>query len=299
MDRQFKRIIVFGHTGFIGRNLLSYCKAKSKGIEVLGFSSSDVDLTQKRELERLSDLFDQDAAIIFCSALKRQLGDNLDSFSANMLMVENICRMLEERPVRRFVYFSSGAVYGEDVQHGKITEETPVQPTSFYGIGKFAAERLFWKTIDPKENSSLVILRPPTIYGPGDRGFPYGPSGFTHAAVINKQITLWGDGTELREFIYVADVVEITYRLVFSSFEGVLNLTSGKSYSFVDVLDSLGEHAVCPLNIVSRPRSKQKVDNVFVNDKLTVLFPDFTFTSLKKGIKRLFIILSREYSETE
>lgn len=299
MDRQFKRIVVFGHTGFIGQNLFNYFKVKSEGIEILGFSSSDVDLTQKGQVGGLSDLFDHDAAIIFCSALKRQLGDTLDSFAKNMLMVENICKLLEERPVRRFVYFSSGAVYGEDVQHGKITEETSVQPTSFYGIGKFTAERLLWKTIAPKENSSLVILRPPTIYGPGDRGFPYGPSGFTYSAVTNKQITLWGDGTELREFIYVDDVVEITYRLVFSSIEGVLNVTSGKSYTFVDVLDSLGEHAVRPLDIVSRPRSKQKVDNIFVNEKLTGLFPDFTFTSLNKGIKRLFIILSREYNEAE
>jgi UDP-glucose 4-epimerase len=297
MDRQFKRIIVFGHTGFIGQNLFNYFKAKCEGIEILGFSSSDVDLTQKGEVERLSDLFNYDAAIILCSALKRQLGDNLDFFSTNMLMVENICSLLEERPVGRFVYYSSGAVYGEDVQHGKITEETPVQPTSFYGIGKFTAERLFWKTIAPKENSSLIILRPPTIYGPGDRGFPYGPSGFTHAAVTNKQITIWGDGTELREFIYIDDVVEITYRLVFSSFEGVLNVTSGKSYSFVDVLDSLGEHTVRPLDIVSRPRSKQKVDNIFVNDRLTGQFPDFTFTDLKVGIKRLHEILLRECSD--
>jgi UDP-glucose 4-epimerase len=297
MDRQFKRIIVFGHTGFIGQNLFNYCKTESEDIEILGFSSSDVDLRRKGEVERLSNLFGHDVAIIFCSALKRQLGDNLDSFSANMLMVENICRVLEERPVRRFVYFSSGAVYGEDVQHGKITEDTPVQPTSFYGVGKFTAERLFWKTIVSTENSSLLILRPPTIYGPGDRGFPYGPSGFTHAAVTNKQITLWGDGTELREFIYVDDVVEITFQLVFSSFEGVLNLTSGKSYSFVDVLDSLGEHAVRPLDIVSRPRSKQKVDNIFVNDRLTGLFPDFTFTDLKVGVKRLHEIFLRELSD--
>ena len=168
-----------------------------------------------------------------------------------------------------------------------------MHPTSFYGIGKFTAERVLWKTINNHKDFSYVFLRPPTIYGPGDSLFPYGPSGFTKAAVSKNPITLWGDGTELREFIYIDDIVQLVDRLIFGDFQGVLNLSSGISYSFKDVLDCVRKHANTPIEINTKQRSKQKVDQLFQNDLLKRLFPDFEFNDLDHGIKLFCEYLSQ------
>ena len=191
--------------------------------------------------------------------------------------------LLERRPVARFVFFSSAAVYGEEITSLQITEETAVQPTSFYGAAKFACECLFRKVIRPP--ASLVILRPALIYGPGDQG-GYGPSGFVKAAVKGESITLWGDGTELREFVFVEDVARLVHRLVFHEFAGVLNIVAGTSQTFKEALDAVSQLVPLKHKVVSRPRTKPKADHAFDTTRLKQLFDDFPFTGLEEGIQR-------------
>jgi UDP-glucose 4-epimerase len=226
------RILVLGHSGFIGQSLLRNFAANNPEVEVIGFSAPGIDFEKPKDWDQITARFSKDAAVVFLAAVKRQLGDTLEAYSRNMSMISNLVRAIENNPVGRVVFFSSGAVYGEDVQHGVITEETAVQPTSYYGIYKFTAERLLSKICTP---GSLVCLRPPTAYGGGDLP-QYGPSGFVYKSIHGEPITLWGDGEEMREFVLVDDVVDLTRRILFSSFYGVLNVCAGKSYSFRDVL---------------------------------------------------------------
>jgi UDP-glucose 4-epimerase len=278
------RIVVLGHTGFIGGGLLRRLAETNPGIPVRGFSPTSVNLENPASFGPLRQALTPDTALVLCSAIKRQLGDSLETFSRNMHMVANLCRLLDERPPGRVIFFSSAAVYGEDVVHDTITEQTLVEPVSFYGIGKFAAERIFLKQLGGR--TSLVFLRPATVYGPGDRGFPYGPSLFCRAAVEGKTVTLWGDGTELREFIYIDDMIELTRRLIFDDFQGALNIVSGVSYSFQDILAEVRRHCPDMPKPDSRPRSKNKVDNHFDNTLLSKRFPDFNFTPLADGVRQ-------------
>ena len=82
-----------------------------------------------------------------CSFIKKQYGDNIDLFKKNMAMIMNLCRVIEERPIKRFIYFSSVEVYGDDIENTDITELTPVNPSTYYGVAKYAGEKLFkkWK----------------------------------------------------------------------------------------------------------------------------------------------------------
>jgi UDP-glucose 4-epimerase len=182
--------------------------------------------------------------------------------------------------VRRFVFFSSAAVYGEEHHDEQITEDTPVRPTSYYGAAKFASECVFRKMLA----SGFVAVRPPLIYGPGDTSQSYGPAGFVYAATHGEPITLWGEGDEKREFIFVDDVVALVVRLVFHDYTGVLNVASGRACTFREAADIVCRHT--PTTITSRPRSKPKVDHGFRNAQVTRLFPDFKFHSLQDGIQK-------------
>ena len=284
---QIGRILLLGESGFIGRHLGEFFRKCSSSIEVIGKSAPALDLTREEDVESLADLFNLRTAVVMLAGIKRQLGDNLDTFTQNMQMTVNLCRLLESRPVNQFVFFSSAAVYGEEIHNLNITEETPAQPTSFYGAAKYVAECLLQKVVQARGEGSLLILRPPVIYGPGDTGDGYGPSGFVRAAVNGETISIWGDGEELREFIFVEDVAKIVGTLTLSKCSGVLNLVSGKSYAYRDLLASISTALGRKVPTSSRPRSKKRVDHGFSSAGLRNLLPDFRFTPPKEGIRRL------------
>ena len=277
-----RRIVLLGHSGFIGTRLETRFRQRHPDLELACFSIEDLDLTQPHAAETLADCFDSQTAVVMTAGVKRQWGDTLDAFSQNVSMAVNVARLLQAHPVRRFLFYSSAAVYGEEHHDERITEVTPVRPTSYYGIAKFASECVLHKALA----AGFVAIRPPLIYGPGDASKSYGPAGFVHAAAQGEPIALWGEGDEKREFIFVEDVVELTERLVFHNYDGVLNIVSGRSCTFRQAADIVCRFA--PTTITSRPRSKPKVDHGFCNEQLTRSFPDFKFHNLEEGIRKTF-----------
>jgi UDP-glucose 4-epimerase len=293
VEQKIKRVVILGHTGFVGSRLLAQLRRGRPDVEVVGRAPASLDLTDEAGARSLAEIIDGATAVIMCSAVKRQFGDTLEAYTKNVAMVTNLCRVLERQPAARILYFSSAAVYGEDVHNTEISEGSCVEPRSYYGAAKFASECLLRKHAEAASSTSLVCLRPPLIYGPGDEGETYGPSGFVRKAVRGEQVTLWGDGAELREFLFLDDIAELVSRLVFSDFSGVLNAASGKSYTFRHALDLTSAIAGRELLAGSRPRTKQSVDNAFRNQRLQSLFPDFTFVGLEEGIGRTYEAESR------
>ena len=291
------RVAVLGHSGFIGGHLVRFFGEHSPEVEVIGQALPAFDLTRPDDVDKLVGFFDDHTAVLMCAAIKRQLGDNLDAFARNVSMAVNLCRLLERRPVARFVFLSSAAVYGEEITDLRITEETPARPTSFYGAAKFACECLFRQVVSQRSGSSLLVLRPALIYGPGDQG-GYGPSGFVKAAVAGRQIVLWGDGMEQREFVYIDDLIRLVHRLTFESFEGVLNVVSGRSCTFAQAIDLVARRVPLVQSVVSRPRTKPKADHAFQTGRLLDWLPDFSFTPLEEGIRRTAAAESHSASQT-
>jgi UDP-glucose 4-epimerase len=284
---QFSRIVLLGHTGYIGSRLAAAFSAAAPGVPLVGRSAPSLDLTRKDSAAALEDLIDSECALVVCAAIKKQLGDSPDFFAQNLAIALNISRAVAARPPRRVVFFSSAAVYGEDVQHGAITETTSVQPTSFYGIGKFTAERLLVRAAAQAPGASLLVLRPALVYGPREPADYYGPSGFLRQALAGSPITLWGDGEELREFLFVDDVVALTIRLTLGDAVGVLNVVSGTSYTYTQALAAVTEVIGRQAVVASRPRSKQKVDHRFDPARLLHECPGFEFTPMNEGLRRV------------
>lgn len=281
--KQIRRVVILGHSGFIGTHLMEAFAVA--GVEIRGLSFPEVDLTQADCRPQLLDVFDDGAAVVLCSAIKRQFGDTIESFSQNTAIIENVAAAVADRPVARVAFMSSAAVYGEETHNLSISERTPVNPTSYYGIAKFTGECLLRKTFSRVGAPSLVCFRPPLIYGPGDLGRTYGPSGFSAAVAEGKPITLWGDGTELREFLFVKDACAMIRSLTLSRFEGAVNLVSGMSHSFVDVITSLRRASSKEIVAHRQERTKKKADNAFDAGLVRSLLPaDFAYTPLDQGV---------------
>jgi UDP-glucose 4-epimerase len=296
--KNIKRIVILGHSGFIGSNLEHYFQEKYPNIELVGRALPSIDFTKEEELIALKDFFDTNTAVVMLAAIKPNIGNDLETFVRNVQMVVNLCKLLQKNPVARLVYFSSAAVYGEDVHNIHITEETPINSRSYYGISKYACERLLWKTFNEQnneqknqqkneqKNSSLLILRPPVIYGPGEKEVIYNPAGFVKKALNHEKITLWGDGSEKREFIFIDDIIRIVDYFIFHDYSGILNVASGKSYTFNEIIDTLSKLGI-KAQLDSRERTKEKADNEFDNKLLVKLMPGFKFISLNEGIKKV------------
>ena len=92
--KNINRILILGHTGFIGIPLLEIFRSNLPDIEVVGLSRFQHDLTNMEHVEAMKDMFDLNTVVVMLSGIKKQLGDNLEIFSQNLKMVENISRLL-------------------------------------------------------------------------------------------------------------------------------------------------------------------------------------------------------------
>ena len=284
-DSTPQHVTLIGNKGFVGRNIERHLKAFSN-LKIIGLGKKEIDLTSEESSYSLRDYIHQDSIVILASGRKRNQGDNLDLFTINTAMAVNFCKAVAGIKFKKLVYVSSTAVYGEDVDHNTISEQTPVEPTSFYGMSKYISERILFKSLS--ENvGSLLVLRPPTIYGPDENANTYGPDLFVDSAIKSKTITLWGDGTERREFLYITDLVKIIISLSLSTCMGVVNIVSGKSYSFVDIIETIKRLGYYHIQMCSKERTKKKVDHTFDNAYLINLIGPYAFTSLDHGITNI------------
>ena len=93
-----------------------------------------------------------------CVGVKKQLGDNIDIFEKNIVIINNFIRAVVAVIPNKIIFISSASVYGEDVVHSyKIDENTPVVNRSYYGMAKYMSELLLDKVCS-EINTKLIIL---------------------------------------------------------------------------------------------------------------------------------------------
>ena len=126
----------------------------------------------------------------------------------------------------RLVYISSAAVYGEP-QRLPIDESHPTRPLSPYGLSKLAGEQVA-QMLAP----GAAVLRLFNVYGPGQTG-PYAGviSKFVERAKRGLPPVIYGDGTQTRDFIHVADVAQFVEVVLDRGAAGVYNVGTGRAVS--------------------------------------------------------------------
>lgn len=279
-------ITVFGSTGFIGRHLVEQLRTDHR-CEIVAVSQRDVDLTAPNGGEQCAPFVSAGATAIVCSGVKRQFGDTLPLFEQNMQMAAALCEMVMRQRPRRVIYLSSAAVYGEENENLEITEQTSVDPRSLYGLAKFTTERLLERAARDA-GTELVNIRPALVYGYGDSSKGYGPAGFCESILRGEPVTLWGDGSELREFLYVKDLARAISALVVRPFTGVLNPASGVSRTYRECATLLLAAAGRMDQVQERARSRPKIDNRYRPQLVSAVLPEFRFTPLESGLAEMY-----------
>lgn len=159
---------------------------------------------------------------------------------SNILGLTNILQLSEQYGVKKFVFASSAAVYGNN-EEVPLKEEAVIDPLSPYGMSKATGE-LYCKKWVKLYGLSTICFRFSNVYGP--RQGTIGEGGvisiFMERAVQERDLVIYGDGNQTRDFIYVKDVAKAIYKAVEKDISGVFNLSTNLESSINELINVLG-----------------------------------------------------------
>jgi UDP-glucose 4-epimerase len=257
------RCLVTGGAGFIGSNLVDALLARGDEVTVVdnlstgrlsnldsglaaGAELTELDIREGEALSRLAAERRPEAIFHLAAQIdvRKSLADPFFDAGVNVGGTANVLEAARAAECGRVVSISTGgAIYGEgEGQQLPLGEEAPIAPMSAYGQSKFAAEG-YLSLYERLYGLSGVSLRLGNVYGP--RQDPLGEAGviaiFCGLLKEGGRPTVYGDGTQTRDYIYVGDVVAAALAAGDGEATGPINIGTGKETSVLELVEALAE----------------------------------------------------------
>jgi UDP-glucose 4-epimerase len=275
------RAIVTGGSGFIGSNIVDGLLARGDEVTVLDDLSTgrrenlDGALAQGAELVE-GDIRDQAALVELAERVKpetifhlaaqidvrRSAADPAADARINVEGTINVLTAAQAVGARVVNSSTGGAIYGE----GRVIpapEDHPVAPEAPYGQSKFAAEG-YCELFRRLHGVSAVSLRYGNVYGP--RQDPLGEAGviaiFCGKLLEGEQPTIFGDGLQTRDYVFVGDVVRANLAAAGSDATGAINIGTGLQSSVIDLVQALAPQADGRFEAVMAPERPGEVRHI-------------------------------------
>jgi len=258
------RILVTGGAGFIGSHTVDALVASSAGeISVLDDLSSGkrqqvndkatffkIDLCDAAAVKSVIEKIRPEAIIHSAAQMdvRRSVADPAFDAQVNVVGFLNLIEVARQNGLRRVIFSSTGgAIYGEQDEF-PCGEDHPLRPVSPYGVAKLATEAyLFFYKV--QYGIDYVALRYGNVYGP--RQDPHGEAGvvaiFCGRILDGKSVTIYGDGEQTRDYIFVSDVARANIAALKSKASGIaLNIGTGIETNVNDLYSTLAAIADFP-----------------------------------------------------
>ena len=310
------RIIICGAAGFIGTNLAIHL-AKDK--------KNDITLVDRKE-EYFKDIKEMNLLNITIKEDPLNMETNFDKLFENQEIVyhlvsttvpttsnqhisqelisnvvfsSNMFEACVRCNVNRVIFISSGGtVYGKQL-NCPLKEETSTYPISSYGVQKITIEKLLY-LYEYMYGLDYRIIRLANPYGPYQR--PNGVLGaittFTYKALCNDEITVFGDGSVIRDYIYIDDAIRAIMNIANDNYNiyKIFNLGCGYGTSIKEVLNTIQNTLGVELKV--RFAKARKVDvrvNYLDISRYEKCYGKLNFLSLNEGVKRTAKFLEEKY----
>ena len=158
----------------------------------------------------------------------------------NVFATQKLLEACKVSSVNRIVFASSSSVYG-DIEDFPFKETALLKPSSPYGVTKVSCEDLF-RIYARSFGLQSVVLRYFTVYGPRQRP-DMAIHKFISGILKNKEITIFGDGEQIRDFTFIDDIVDATFLASKINITGsdIYNIGGGESITVNSLLEILGE----------------------------------------------------------
>ena len=263
-----KNCIVTGGAGFIGSSLveelilsgayvkiidnLSVGKQNVKLLTKIGAEIFESDICNYEEIKNLFNDVDYVFHLAAMNRAQRSISDPIKSNDININGTLNCLHLSHINKVKKFIFVSSSSVY-KGVENKALKEGMFLEPLHPYGIGKLTGEH-YCRIYNDLFNLETIVLRYFSVYGHRQRG------DIEHAGVIakfflqakeNKDITIYGDGSQRRNFSMVLDVVKGTLlgAVKDKAVGEIINIASEKEYTVKEIAE----------NIIKMTNSKSKI----------------------------------------
>lgn len=257
------KIGITGSNGFIGKHLLE--RLASDGEFIVKTFSGDINNPEHAED------FIQDVDTIVHLAGKMRASD-YEILKTNTLGTFNLLQAARARNPRvKLISMSSFQVYKQWDNPEAISEEVIPDPVNVYGLSKRYAEDLCYR-YSQDHNIKAVIMRLSNVYGPGCRpDYNSVIATFIHRAYSNQPVRIHGDGSSMRDYIFISDVIDSivnSIKMNFTERYSVYNICSGRLNSLDDIVILINKNLARPIEIeYSEVTGKEKEYNAGDNRK--------------------------------
>ena len=275
------RVVILGKDGFIASAAKK--RLDDAGCNALAIGKSDIDLTDNKSANQLASILNENDTLLFISAIAPV--KDIQMFQSNIKICRNVCDALVKTNIKHLIYISSDAVYKDSMSN--ISENSCAEPESLHGIMHLTREKMLKHYF----NNNLCILRPTLIYGSKDPHNGYGPNQFIRKLLNKENIELFGNGEELRDHVWIDDVVEIIIKAIMHLTNGCLNITSGNILSFNEIANIIIKCNKNSLKVNSNPRTSNMPHNGYRSFDPSILlnnFKDFSFNKFDEVINKIY-----------
>ena len=290
--------LVLGSSGLIGSNLVA--RLRREGNNVVG-----VDIVEPKYVIPVSFVQGDLRDAKFCEGLFKtswdrvyQLaadmggagfiftGDNDAEVMRNSAMINlNVAKYATEAGVKQLLFSSSVCAYSKEQVEKKIKEEDiyPANPDSNYGWEKIFSERVY-QSFAKNKGLNIRIARFNNTFGPyctWDGGREKSPAAICRKALTQDPIEIWGDGKQIREFIYIDDLLDAIEVIMQSDHQEPINIGPDESYTIDEMVRMVSDkeikHIDGPIGLQVRLTDNTKIKSLGWSPKVSV----------EKGMKSL------------
>jgi len=250
---------------------------------VLRLGRGEIDLAASGADRQLAGLLRPDDTCVFIAA--KAPCKTPAMLAENINMAAQLCAALAARPVDHLVYVSSDAVYADSDE--PLTEASAKAPDSLHGAMHLARELMLRESV---KSGAFAILRPTLIYGAADPHIGYGPNQYRRVAAEGRDITLFGEGEERRDHVFIGDVAEIIARVAFQRSTGALNIASGAVHSFRAIAEKVTALHGGKAKVLGSKRNGPMPHGGYRPFDIAAIeraFPDLKMTQAMEGIERV------------
>ena len=265
------KIIVTGGAGFIGSSFANLCTAKGHSVVVvdkityagslknLNLETNNIELLLE-DINKVTndDLGDFDYLVNFAaeSHVDNSIDNGLPFIKSNIQGTYNLLEIARKnKHLKKFVQISTDEVYGDliDLKLKVAKETTPVNPSSYYSATKASADHLV-SSCGRTYNLPYLITRTCNNFGVKQHKEKFVPK-IIDSIKNNLEVPVYGDGQQVREWIWVEDNVNKLYELMISDTHGIVNIGSNDAIKNIDIINFIGN------------KLNKKINYKFVEDR--------------------------------
>jgi UDP-glucose 4-epimerase len=295
------KALVLGGCGFIGSHLTESLIKKNLNVSIFDKKNIPEFLKKKYKIEYYQGTL-TDRRLI-AEALKKvdivfhlisstvpstSNQDPIYDIKTNLIGTINLLQEMVYNNVKKIVYLSSGGTVYGNPKFNPVNEDHSLRPISSYGIVKIAIENYIYM-FQKIYGIDFIILRPSNAYGPrqGHTGIQGIIGTLLYKYLQNETINIWGDGSIVRDYIYVGDLVQLCIKSGLSNINGIFNAGSGYGVSINELISIIQKTLDIKFKINYLPARKFDVQKIILDiSKTKKAFNWLPEVSIEEGIKR-------------